>query len=238
MIYIFSDVHLLSERNPWEIVFLNTLEACLNDPTTTQIVFLGDILDTCTGGPHAWGKVYQRFFSLLGNTTVPILYCEGNHDFNLRLSTELGHIRTFDRALEATWGQKRVYLSHGDWINDQDRSYQALRRIMRSQPGKYILNTLPLPILLPILRTCSRYSRSKHIHTLPTPSHTDQTLFRRFAQQKWKSGFDCVVLGHSHTPEHLESGGRTYLNCGFWPRDLTYFKITPTPWKVQKVLAS
>jgi UDP-2,3-diacylglucosamine pyrophosphatase LpxH len=44
----------------------------------------------------------------------------------------------------------------------------------------------------------------------------------RFAEGKIKSGFDIVVMGHSHVPEVRQLGNGAYLNVGDWLTRFTY----------------
>ena len=237
MIYIFSDVHLRTETQPWEIIFLDTLQSCLNDPKTTQVVLLGDILDVCVGDRYPWHTIYKRFFSIIHATTVPILYAEGNHDFKLKSLFQAPHIRCFERTLEVKWGDQRVFLSHGDWINRQDKLYLTLRTLFRSSGVQFLLRMIPFSIGIRVMRQLSRYSRTPNIAHMPHHPQLRQ-IFAEFARHKWAEGFSCVALGHSHMFEHRETSSGTYLNCGFWPRDLAYFQITPNPWTVTLHTAS
>lgn len=233
MIYIFSDIHLRTETEPWEILFLDTLQACLNDPRTTQVVLLGDILDICVGHRYSWHKVYKKFFDIIRCTTIPILYVEGNHDFHLKKLFKSAHIQCIEHSVETGWGSKRVFLSHGDWIHTQDTPYLILRSLFRSWMARFFMRIVPSSLGIRIMRTLSRYSRTKNISHLSHHPHLRQ-VFSEFAQQKWQEGFDCIALGHNHMFEHQESSSGTYINCGFWPRDLTYFQVMPNPWQVTR----
>jgi UDP-2,3-diacylglucosamine hydrolase len=44
----------------------------------------------------------------------------------------------------------------------------------------------------------------------------------RFAAEKLATGFDAVILGHSHVPELRHVGAGVYLNVGDWVKHFTY----------------
>lgn len=60
--------------------------------------------------------------------------------------------------------------------------------------------------------------RRRHGAPRPYPHHeAAQALFQR--------GFDAVVFGHTHRPEHTELPGGTFVNCGDWMRRRTIVRI-------------
>jgi UDP-2,3-diacylglucosamine hydrolase len=43
-----------------------------------------------------------------------------------------------------------------------------------------------------------------------------------YAQGKLASGFDIVIMGHSHVPEVRQLRGGVYVNVGDWLTSFTY----------------
>jgi UDP-2,3-diacylglucosamine hydrolase len=232
MIFLFSDIHLRDESHPWEQSFLATLKSCLENNATTKIILLGDILDTCSGGTHPWEKIYPTFFSLIHNTTIPILYIEGNHDFHLKRLLNRPHINHVVKEITLTIGNKQFYLAHGDTL-DASLGYRFIHGVLRSFIIKWVSYKLPFRWVVKIARSLSRYSRSSNLQTIQHHHNLREHVYS-FVREKWNSGFDGVMLGHSHSLEHMGNETQIYLNCGFWPRDRSFFEISPHPWSIKK----
>ncbi len=48
--------------------------------------------------------------------------------------------------------------------------------------------------------------------------------YYKYAQEKFKKGFDYVVLGHIHYPMLKKKNGKTYINLGDWIIHFSYAK--------------
>jgi UDP-2,3-diacylglucosamine hydrolase len=117
---------------------------------------------------------------------------------------------------------QRILLSHGDTIDRKNRKYLLLRKILRSRMFYRLQRLLPVALLWRLARASSSVSKGMTISS-------QESLVRKmqaFAGEKFRDGFDAVVLGHCHQPLLKESvvGGRTrvFATLGDWQENRSY----------------
>jgi UDP-2,3-diacylglucosamine pyrophosphatase LpxH len=49
--------------------------------------------------------------------------------------------------------------------------------------------------------------------------------YRKIGSQLLESGFDMVVLAHTHFPEIIENSGKVYVNTGAWIKTYCYAEL-------------
>jgi UDP-2,3-diacylglucosamine hydrolase len=221
-VWIYSDLHLKTSDS-W---LYQALMASLKDPSGPGdvVVFSGDIFDLLVGGSDYFKLKYQSFFaavSRLAEKGVELHYIEGNHDFHLR--------ELFPRAMkfheesvvlsdDAFVPSKKIYIAHGDLVDQADQSYLLLRGLLRSKPIEKLSSFLPGKIIDFIGETFSRPLAQKADEVPERWSSEKQAhlreVFREFAAQKHASGIDFVVLGHCHDLDQVEP---YYFNMGYPP---------------------
>lgn len=169
------------------------------------------------------GVVYPGFrpvideLSSLQRKGVQVHLFEGNHDFFLADYFSRYHgIEVFPGEARVTLDGKTVYIAHGDLVDETDRGYRFLRRVLRS-PGFYALQKrLPLSLLWKLARRSSDASKEY----LAKPQEGLAAKMESFALAKFSEGDDAVVLGHCHLPVHRthDVGGkpRHFALLGDW----------------------
>lgn len=226
---LFSDVHLRDPDSPKTqrvILFLEQI-ASRHD----QIFILGDLFDVWPGTTEflieRFGNVLRTLRKLVveGKT---IHYIEGNHDFRLGeyFSNDLG-IQIHSDRFETMFGSKRVLLEHGDLGNSRDRAYRTLRTILRSPILHFALKAVPSKFIFDLGVRSSTLSRDVQ-KKAPPPIDRIRQIFREAAEDRFRQGFDVVIMGHTHIPDHhvAEIDGRTceYFNTGDWVSNFTYLE--------------
>lgn len=227
LIYV-SDLHLREETDDAFRRFLDFLREVPGDGDT--LVLGGDIFDLMIGAKQTYREKYAGFFrrmeSLIERGTV-VYYLEGNHDFHLHGLVPGGVIlKTDDFSFD--WGGKKIWVTHGDMIDPEDKGYRLLRRITRSLPFEIFLKSVPGSAVDAIGAWSSRQSRKYHdVYEMSGErSLRLRELFYSFASEKVGEGYDFVLAGHSHLEDKrpVAAKGRKgeYLNLGFSASFLPY----------------
>jgi UDP-2,3-diacylglucosamine hydrolase len=214
--YFVSDAHIGGGSTDAEQRLFRFLESIRGKAESLYI--LGDLFEFWFEYGQAIPK--QGFRALaelaeLRRTGTRIGYLKGNHDFWFKdfWRRELGAVAADE--LDVTLDGKRVYLAHGDII-DMALVPRIFRGLMRSRLNGWLYSLLHPDIGIGLAQAVARASRV----TSAKPGLLEDMA--RFAEGKIKSGFDIVVMGHSHVPEVRQLGNGAYLNVGDWLTRFTY----------------
>ncbi len=219
-----SDAHLQSREDAnYSLLsnFLDTLKKKID-----HLFIVGDFFDFWFCREE---KLYPDFRTIvdklieLKNSGVQIHLCEGNHDFFLKnFFTERHGMEVFP-----DWGTINLdgiltFVSHGDTIDTSNTRYLMLRKLLRSRAFYKIQGKIPLALLWKIARTSSKISNE---HLAKSPDGLVEKM-EAFTIEKFKEGFDAVILGHCHTPtiKRYNIGGRekTFVTLGDWISHYSY----------------
>jgi UDP-2,3-diacylglucosamine hydrolase len=231
-----SDAHIRDHADPNLPPLLGFLEHLAG--RTERLCVVGDLFDTWFAFRRA---VFDEYVPLLGaletlkRSGTRIVYVTGNHDF------ELGSF--FEQTLEAEIHDtqfvleedgRRAFIAHGDMVNPHDRKYRRLRRILRARPTRWLGRNLPPSWVWRIAR---RLARQGGLTVRCTGDEIAgrvplKQIFREYAEELHRRGFDTVILGHLHLPQfeqrpapaRPESPGPTYANLGDWVRWRTFLR--------------
>jgi len=217
-----SDAHLknLSDSNYKTILnFLDSLTKI------DILVVLGDLFDFWNGNNKIAHEYYKPVLDKLlhvKNSGTKIIYLEGNHDFFMgRFFTEILNADVYSNSAEILLDNKRVFMAHGDMVNKKDYGYRVLRWFLRSWFMRIVFYITPSSAVWKIASFMSRESRTNLIKDF-----NYEKIFADYATEKWKEGYDIVLLGHCHNPKILKQDldGREvfYINPGDWINHFTY----------------
>jgi UDP-2,3-diacylglucosamine hydrolase len=228
-----SDAHIRDHADPNLPPLLGFLDHLAG--RTERLYIVGDLFDTWFGFRRA---VFDEYVPLLGaieklkRSGTRIGYVTGNHDF------ELGNF--FERILEAEIHDtqfvleedgRRAFIAHGDMVNPRDRKYRRLRRILRARPTRWLGRNLPPSWVWRIAgRLTVRCTGDEIAARIPL-----REIFREYAEELHRRGFDTVILGHLHLPQFEQSSAKhatqgeeepaqTYANLGDWVRWRTFLR--------------
>lgn len=236
-IAVFSDLHLGSTVDEKYEYFLDLLKK-LRKEKVSEIWFMGDIFDLMVGDYQFWKDIHIRFFVELAAfkyAAIPIVWAEGNHDFHLSKLLSNLNVEVIENESSreisnyAKFEKKRVYLSHGDCIDQGDSKYLKWRKTSRSWYFKSVFLNIPefylRKKLIPYIDKVSKKSRKRN-QSFEDKQRELTTMFQKFAKSKLDNGHQAVFLGHSHKQELLEYNNGFYLNLGSWispnPKDWNY----------------
>ena len=219
-----SDAHLQSKEDAnynLLLSFLDTLKGKID-----HLFIVGDFFDF-------WfckeGEIYPDFRIIvdklidLKNSGAHIHLCEGNHDFFLeKFFTNIHGMEVFPEWGTINLDGIKTLVSHGDTIDTTNTRYLMLRKILRSRTFYRIQEKIPLVILWKIARMSSKIS-NEH---LAKPPDGLVEIMEAFKTEKFKEGFDAVILGHCHTPAIkqyvIDGRGKTFVTLGDWISHYSY----------------
>ncbi len=212
-IWIFSDLHLSHSDSPLYRSFLDSLDE--PDSPTDAVVFAGDIFDLFVGNSSFFIKKHARFIETLqklSSRKVALFYIQGNHDFHLKKAFTGIPISILDSELILG----KIYIAHGDLVDQSDRGYLALRKLFRSSFIHQLAHHLPGVVVKLIGESISRTHDQKERDLVKSPLEVPpvRKQFRQFADQKKAEGFEFVILGHCHDLDDLQP---YYFNMGYPP---------------------
>lgn len=225
----FSDIHLEdghSEKTKKFIFFLESVAS-----RYPQIFILGDLFDV-------WPKTNRFFFShyapvlevlkRLVASGIRITYFEGNHDFNLKDYFLSIGLNVFSDGLAFSLGDKKIFLTHGDMENPNEKGYRLFRSLVRSRPFNWILFAVPGSFLYFVSKMASSLSRNLKA-SKPIPKvklDKVRAIYHQAALKYLERDFDVVMIGHIHMPEikdiKVEFRKCLFINTGDWIKNFTY----------------
>jgi len=197
-----------------------------------QIYILGDLFDAWPGTTDYLTRRFRPVLDTLGGLVRDghqVHYLEGNHDFRLgKLFTDELGIRVHPDFIESTFSGRRTLMVHGDMENPHERGSHLLRGFLRNELLHLAIRPIPQPWIFALGRQVSHFSRKLKSHVPPDETRVRQ-VYRDAAQRHFAKGYDVVLMGHTHLPDHLTTqvSGRhcDYYNLGDWLRHFTYLEF-------------
>jgi UDP-2,3-diacylglucosamine hydrolase len=225
-----SDVHLRdagSMKSKLVIRFLQEVASRFE-----KIYILGDLFDVWPGTNAYLVRSFRPVVQTLKRLVEDgheVHYLEGNHDFRLGeyFSDNLG-IRVHAKEIVEDWGGKRVYMAHGDLGNRRDVGYRILRYLLRRDVLHLALRSVPPEWIYRVGMRSSNLSRQVQRKVTRSESAIRQ-IYRQAASQLFDSGYDVVIMGPTHLPDHfvqtVEGRPCQYFNTGDWVSHFTYLEF-------------
>lgn len=212
-LWVFSDLHLSESEAPLYRSFIRTLDE--PDSSNDVVVFAGDIFEIFVGNSAFFKKKHQLFFQALQalhRKNVKLYYIQGNHDFHLRDVFSECSVEVLDSELILG----KIYIAHGDLVDQGDRGYLWMRKLFRSPFTHVAVRLLPGRIIQQFAETIARSDEQKERDLSSKPGEVPavRPLYRAFAEEKKRQGFDFVILGHCHDLDDLQP---FYFNMGYPP---------------------
>ncbi len=195
-------------------------QAPLDSLAVDHLVIAGDFFDFWFGRGdtiHPAFRLMVERIAALKRDGVRISFCEGNHDFFLGdfFGERLG-IEVYPEWADLEIDGRRMLVSHGDTVDRGNHRYLALRGFLRTPFVYHLQRLLPLRLLWGMARLGSRMSKEMSGES----AERLVEIMHRFAQRKFREGYDAVILGHCHKPfvsEELCGGRRrTFATLGDW----------------------
>jgi len=196
----------------------------------TDLFLAGDVFDFWFSRGHRiypeYKKIVERL-AALRQAGIAIHVCEGNHDFFLK-DYFAGHmgLQVYEDWAVIERDGKKFLIGHGDLVDRTNIHYLRLRRMMRSRPFFHLQRLLPLSILWGLARWSSSMSKG----LMDGAEDRIYEKMRQFAAERFRDGFDAVILGHCHKVQMEETtvnGTRkVFVTLGDWLRHYSYLHYT------------
>jgi len=225
-IAIISDCHIYGPEDALYSSLLRLI-AQMTKLSRPALVLAGDIFDVWVGDKQVYQQRYLDFLRALFSARdqgLEIFYIQGNHDFLIQMIPGLSKTITIaDSEVALQLGEKKLFIAHGDLIDPRDYRYRILRFAFRSFFNRGLVRVLPGSVVDQIGQSSSRYGRDAAENRrgeIPL-SRVKETraLFRNFAAEKIREGFDVVVLGHCHDRDEMafkvDNREGVYFNVGY-----------------------
>ncbi len=234
-LWVFSDLHLENLESELGRALLRVLSQ--PEGPGDVVVFAGDVFELWVGGSRYFTAKFAAFSDALRaliKKGVCVWYIEGNHDFHLSKVLPAGvGVAPGEVVLDLQGPgevRHRLLIEHGDLADREDRSYRAMRGILRSAAVRVLSGCLPGKWV----QACAALlSRPAHRKVTDLPEHWSaerrerlRSVYRGHARLRRDQGFDWVVLGHCHD---LDEWGGFYWNMGYPPVHRQYLVFDPVP---------
>lgn len=233
--YYISDLHLRAADEPKARALVDFLA---NLPVRGDSVVLGgDIFDIFIGSDRFFREKFANVLAAIeacAKRGARVFFLEGNHDFHMRGAFSDGdgiHVDIRPGQFALDWEGRKIWICHGDEINRRDYGYLFLRFVTRTLFFRALLRIVPGKFVADIGAWSSGKSReySEIARIDDGRMEVTRALFREYAKRRVASGFDFVLIGHSHIADRMpfRAGAREglYVNLGFSAHAVPYLRI-------------
>jgi len=211
-----SDWHMPPERTAHTDFFIRFLgEVCAG---AERLFVLGDLFNAWVGPRHVVTSGHAAALDALerlADSGTNVVVLRGNRDFLLDRRT----LRPYGLELSPhRWrgeaGGKRLVLTHGDELTEDDRLHKAARAVTGNFPVSTFVKLLPLcasGMLAAGYRWLSAHRRSRRKRKKLRPDE-------RLVRAEFDAGAEIVVIGHWHEPgietDAFGFDGKTFVMLG------------------------
>jgi UDP-2,3-diacylglucosamine hydrolase len=223
-----SDAHLgeggLEEELRKEEVLLSFLRSL--DPWQDRLVICGDLFDFWYEYKYVVAAEHFRVIAVLAEQVekgLAVDYVAGNHDFWMRdfFPKRLG-IPVHRHAATLQHGTLRIYASHGDGLRRDDRGYRLLKRVLQNRVNIALFRWVHPDLGYAFAHWVAGLSRKRDAHPY---RELDDSDYIRHADSLLASGYDVVVLAHTHKRRLLQREKGIFLNPGEWLSEFTFGEL-------------
>lgn len=222
-----SDAHLgatIRSAQPRDDALRSFLEEL--PEKTDRIVFLGDMFDfwiEYDGWIRPELRPFVHVLEALSYAGVRLDYVPGNHDFSIEsVLKKTCNVTIHPPCIEFRLFGKRFFASHGDRLTDTGCHHRILRRILWHPANLRLYKRLPRSSAIRLALWFSALSRNSK--DCATQIHSSDAM-RRIGLSLLQSGYDGVVLAHTHMADTTQWNGGQYCNTGQWLHRYTYVTL-------------
>ncbi|MBU0982284.1 MAG: UDP-2,3-diacylglucosamine diphosphatase [candidate division Zixibacteria bacterium] len=226
-LYIFSDAHLGAGRGEHDEAKLANIARLfeLVKADGDRLVILGDLFDFWFEYKHAIPKEHHEMLFMLRDLTrrgIAVDYISGNHDFWMDDYFEAQlKVAVHRDSLDLDYAGRKLHLIHGDGLAPADKGYRILKCILRNRFNIWLYRKLPPDWAIPLAKWVSGSSREYTSQRDPVFAPD----YQAYAEQKLKTGYDIVAIGHLHIPIRKEFDGGVYVNTGDFIGHFSYARL-------------
>ncbi len=204
---LISDAHY-SKRRPQLLSLLQAVET--GTLQTPQLILMGDIFDLLFGQIRVTHEMNAEALAVLQRISrkIPLLYLEGNHDYNLKKLFPDAHVVPLSKQpMVCRCDGRRLLLAHGDF--NQPLRYRIYTALIRN------------PFVLTLLGFVNRVSGNAVIDRLEAYLDKKNDCYVIPGFEAMTAGHlarldlskvDAFIEGHYHQGRAFEIRGTAYFN--------------------------
>jgi UDP-2,3-diacylglucosamine hydrolase len=214
---LISDAHYGAKRPE-----LLALLRAVDDGTLAvpQLILLGDIFDLLFGQIPVTHAMNADAVALLQRIScrLPVLYLEGNHDYNLAsLFPDAVTVPLSRQPYACRCGTAALQLAHGDF--NQPAKYRLYTALIRNGAVLKLLRLINRLAGNGIITALERsLARKDHCRAMPA----FEGFVRRHLSSLNLTGVDVFIEGHYHQGKAFDIGGVRYFNPSAFACNLHY----------------
>jgi UDP-2,3-diacylglucosamine hydrolase len=218
---LISDAHYSSDR-PQLLSLLEAIDA--GTIAVPQLILMGDIFDLLFGEIRVTHQMNADAVAALQRISqrIPVLYLEGNHDYNLStLFPDAEVIPLSKQPYACRCGNVSLQLAHGDF--NQPLGYRIYTALIRNRAVLHLLGWLNRIGGNVIIRKLESHLRKKnHCHVM----EGFDAFVKRHLSGTDLTASDVFIEGHYHQGRALDAGGVHYFNPSAFACNLHYAIVT------------
>lgn len=222
--WFLSDLHIKSNEDPKSQILVQFLESLKKKRPATHLFLLGDIFDLWIGSSEFFAEKYSnvtKALIALPKRGIQVTYIEGNHDIQVGDFWRTYGIDVTYFDVQIRLNGTKLYLCHGDFINQKEKFYHRYISWIRSKNGYRLAHLLPGPFWWYFGQYVGKKSREYSSRSYQL--RRDQILddFRSFSKAKYQNAlYDILIAGHIHhlIDEQMVMGAHKFriINLGSW----------------------
>ena len=228
-----SDLHLKDRQDPLTEKLRVFLRALIQRSDVSNLFLVGDIFDFWVADhlffQQEFADVIDLLRSLQSQNGVQIHYFEGNHDLHLtQFWKNKMQFNVYQGPQSFEIDGIRLFVEHGDEINQDDRGYLFLRWFLRTPFLTWLAHHLPSAIVEWIGRKSSKASRTYTSEVKVIGQ--EQLLEKLHAHAETiyhETPFDFHIHGHVHLRDsyQLHQADAWSINLGTWINQPGYLEV-------------
>ena len=188
-----------------------------------RLYILGDLFDFWFEYKYVVPRYLIDIIAELQNLSqsgCQITYIGGNHDFWLYDFFPENGIEISPTPATIEIGKNKFYLTHGEEAVDSAPFYPLVQKLLRSKITIQLFRMLHPDLAFKIAHIISNMSRERELTAEQVQKYTRRLI--TFSQNKFKQGYDKVIMGHFHIPKLHREDNKTALCLGDWIQHFTY----------------
>ncbi|WP_345969785.1 UDP-2,3-diacylglucosamine hydrolase [Sulfurimonas sp. HSL1-6] len=214
---LISDAHYSATR-PQLLSLLLAVDA--GTVKVPQLLLMGDIFDLLFGQIKVTHAMNAEAVAVLQRISrrIPVLYLEGNHDYNLAaLFPEATVVPLSYQPFACRCADRAVLLAHGDF--NQPLSYRIYTALIRNGAVLRLLGVINRLTGNGIIAKLEAYlERKNHCHTMAG----FETFVRAHLAPLALADVDIFIEGHYHQGKRFDVDGVRYFNPAAFACNLRY----------------
>ena len=209
-----------------------------NLPEDVENLFiLGDFFDFWFGYRDVVLSTYVPILATLESLVqrgIKLYFIEGNHEISLGPFFQATlHAHSNPSQLSIHLSGQRLYLAHGDLLDDSQRWYQRWIRFIKSPFIRRLISLMPPDVTCRIAHWLSKTSRNQSQNAGHIPEKLTNKLVDIF-----RAGHDVAIIAHYHHPAQgqvvINDQKHPVYHLGDWITDYSYLVLENGNFQLKK----